>query len=269
MKFIKDLFRPFYIFSPLSFLFSIIYSIRFSLNNSGFRPRSDVYLVGSGPSLDMVDVSKIHDSTIVLMNGAISRVDFFKGRGNDIIWLAQDVARIFEFIDDVPDDVRKVLSVHEYRKVYSLGKHLKKGRDVFIHPGLKLRYMMGENVKSVTGVKSLRPKYFGAMGEGFHAGSDWRRAYIAPKSVMLFAIYLFIPLRPSRIITLGFDVPEELDEGSYASGISVKISNNAFPNGVINFYLSGLSDEAESSGVNIFNMSPKTNEKILRKLPAL
>jgi hypothetical protein len=96
--------------------------------------------------------------------------------------------------------------------------------------------------------------------------------FIYPASVMLFAIAIASMLAKREIHLVGFDMgvgPTNNFNGYSALISSVgKTGPDRFPRDAIEKYLAALRDAAASKGIEIYNHSPYSPERILKRAPA-
>lgn len=221
-----------------------------------------VYLIGSGPSIDITDLKKIQHSRAIFLNAAVhfeERID----PNNKKYWLCQDYLRAAELIKGIPEHITKIVTVNRFKRLNQIRKHLTK-TDIFCQPRLGFKKMnWGEDFNNTS--FSLRPKI--KLKEPF--SHDPRESHITllPDTVMLTAISIMIGFKVRNIYLLGFDAePKRKDGISYSSAVQQKSHAGAgFDIRKIEAYLRALLEEAKKSNLTIKNLSPMTHEKALQK----
>ena len=224
------------------------------------RWKGTVYCVGSGKSLDMVDVAPVQHCVVLLLNGAIAYSERFDS-SNTIYWFAQDYKRITEIGPSVPNTTKKILSCQKPDEIPNVEKFLHPG-DAFLLPRFRLQ-------KSVNHyrVKCVYP----SDTEPLIARRRLRTIKLSPNTVMLTAIRVAAGSGAQRIITLGFDLSQNATQTDYAAGAGPVAGGHAgnFDLSLVSNQLSRILAELSAKGVEIANCSPRTHETILPKINRL
>ena len=181
-----------------------------------------VCCVGSGPSIDAVDLSVVQSSTVMLLNHAINFREHFNAT-NSLVWFATDVYRIEQIIGSVPTEIPRIVMPHIYARTRIMRGSLLKG-DAYIHitPDLSKAALLNSQRQRLPLLRPARKRLTQpVVGGGLNGHMDG----ILPGTVMLNAIALAVLLGANRIVTLGFDVPaastaKEIGGGGYAKGVS-------------------------------------------------
>ena len=98
---------------------------------------------------------------------------------------------------------------------------------------------------------------------------------ISATTVMPAALVLALFLKPKNIVTLGFDVPQKVNDEDYSNTVSGTkrfrsfLSENQFPIEIIEEYLHSIKSLASERRINIYNISPRTHENVLSKLDSI
>ncbi len=123
------------IFEPIYFFISIYYSkVTYNRYYKIFRKKiinKDIYIIGAGPSLNNFEISKIKNSTIILINGSYevhNRID----KSNNIFFTTTDVQRIHNLIYKIPKKIKCIISTSKYRGILDLIKSDRK--ILYFHP---------------------------------------------------------------------------------------------------------------------------------------
>lgn len=264
-----------FVFSPLSYAVSLHFKKKYSFKKIDSYFKTDlIFCVGSGKSLDEIDLNNIRNSTVILLNGSVLRYKDFQGRGNSLVWFAQDVLRIIDYVEYVPESIPKIITLDRWRHLPKLIGKLDANSDVFFQPKVSFRYMLGSNIKDYQGLKSILPAYKEIGSSDSDVALKNGSFLICPKTVMLTSLYLALQYRPRKIITLGFDVPENADSRSYIkNGFGGKLKDkdkvSSFPHDIISKYQVDFLGCARKKGVKVFNASPLTSEKTFDKIECI
>lgn len=239
------------VFDPYAYAQCRALSKRFPPRNlrEDFRGQT-VVCVGSGPSLDVVDISQVQDCTVLFLNSAFMRWEEFAGQNNKLLWLCVDRKRANALAEKVPDCIKKVVSTHEFKSVRQLARALRQN-DVFLMPHPVLRRVDGR------GLPNIRPVMPSSSDVKIEY-SNWPNIDILPHTVMLNAIRLSMALGSCRILTMGFDLPAADSErhSQYAKGAAPPTGGAGFDQQNVERYLKRLCDEAMKVGGSIVNSSP-------------
>jgi hypothetical protein len=214
----------------------------------------------------MFDLSAIRDSTVLLLNGAIDVHPHLSAR-NRFLWVCQDESALLSTYQRVPRQLPKLISVHRFEKASKVLKMLSFD-DYFLVPKATFRPKYPTMGEPRTGRLYLRPKLAGyascpmvmrSIDEGF----------IYPASVMLFAISVATMLAEREIHLIGFDMgagPVDNANG-YSAFVSDtrKTGPDRYPQAVIEAYLLALKEHATSRNIEIYNHSPFSPERILKR----
>jgi hypothetical protein len=226
-----------------------------------------VYCLGSGPSLDMFDLATIRDSTVLLLNGAIDVHPHLSAQ-NRFLWVCQDESALLSTYPRVPRQLPKLISVHRFEKASKVLQMLSFD-DYFLVPKATFRPKYPTMGEPRTGRLYLRPKLAGYGGCPMVMRSI-DEGFIYPASVMLFAISVAAMLAEREIHLVGFDMG--VGPADNANGYSALVRDarttgpDRYPQAVIEAYLSALKDHAASQGVEIYNHSPFSPERILNRV---
>lgn len=249
------------VFNPYAYVQCRELTKRFPPRDLGedFRGRT-VVCVGSGPSLDVVDISQVNDCTVVFLNSAFMRWKEFADQNNKLLWLCVDRKRANALAEKVPDCIRKVVSTHEFKSVRQLARALRPN-DVFLMPQPVLRRVDGR------GLPNIRP-VMPSPSDVEIEYSNWPNIDILPYTVMLNAIRLSMALGSCRVVTMGFDLPAAASERhfQYAKGAAPPTGGTGFDQQKVEKYLHHLCDKATKVGGLIVNWSPLSEVASLEKV---
>lgn len=215
-----------------------------------FRERS-VYCVGAGPSLGLVDTSEIKNSVVILLNSAYKACPCF-GEYNEVVWYANDSARIKSMIQSVPKGIKKIVTVHKYRNVRKIVDNLY-SEDFYLQPSIQLRKR-----KDGIGLLNLRPKY---ASEISHLESDYAadRIKIWPDSVMVNAVAMAVAYGAASVRTLGLDLPKVGEVVRYAKGVEPDLRAEGYNRERVAENLMKIRNFATDKNVDVSNNSPLSN----------
>ena len=248
-------------FDPATFLFGLLDNKLSSVANEGIAGE-DVFILGSGPSIDEVDLSAVRDSFVVALNSAFSLFRYC-GSGNRYFWLCQDTRALLDFLPQVPREVSKLVTIHRFNKYSQLRGFLGPG-DRFLQPKISI-FGQGQHHKP------WRPRAWvprPALKSGPPYLHDPTAAHLTlfPSTVMLTAISLFGGFGARNIYCMGFDLTPIDKEGNKVSAlVHQSYRTTGFPRDSISSYLVGLSEEMKRNGQTLWNCSPLTFERVLRK----
>jgi hypothetical protein len=239
------------VFNPIGFIQALVLSRKFPINGLGGEfVGKTVICVGTGPSLDDVDLDQFHESIVLLLNSAIFRYKDFEGRGNTLFWYCVDRKRGNLLADKVPSDVRKIVSVHEFGWISPLFRSMQK-RDIFILPSAVFRRVSGK------GVPNIRPAMLAPTCKPLSGFGSLHRC-LMPETVMLNAIGLSLGFKAKKIITLGFDLPASSAEYYYARDATPGQVGSGFNRSIVVSYLESLVQEAAKQNALLINHSPRS-----------
>ena len=245
-------------FDPVLFF----WSLRKSRNNHNQLKKlsesifgKNVYLLGSGPSLDKVDLSKIKDSVVVFLN--YSYLNHQKlSSSNKFFWMCIHTTVIEKAYADVPNYITNIIIPNSYWN-FSGVKGASKGNSIYLHPKPSLK--LGRILPSPSNVKLNSDD-----------NSIVQRAGIKlyPFSVMLNAIFLCLYCGSKKITCLGFDAPPKSVSSSpysYAKGLPNSNKNSGFDLSQLESYLCKLLRYANSVGSSVVNCSPGSYISVMPK----
>lgn len=222
------------------------------------------FCVGTGPSLDCVDPSQVHNSTVLLLNGAFHRMEDFQGNNNQLFWFAQDVKVISEMIASVPENLTKIFTANKFSLIESFRPHFRPGRDVFLQPRPTLRDPAKTDPDRESHL-SIWPGLFTDLDARSYKWDFRNRFHVALRSVAFSAIFFALHFKFERIISLGMDLPSARDRQVYASGVSQKLQGGGFGTEARDQALNQLLKMAKLRGVKLLNASPLAETDIVPK----
>ena len=247
-------------FDPISYLLGELNNSTSRLHGEDFSDR-EVFIVGSGPSIDKTNLSLISDSKVILLNSAYQLAPRF-GSNNQFYWFCQDTRALLSIGPNVPSSMKKIITIHRFNRMWQVKAFLGK-EDIYLQPKLCL-----EKPKRKSGRWSslaLKPK-FKSNGPLLH-NTGKNRIELLPSTVMLTAISIFGGLGASRITCLGFDLtPPNASEARVSGYVDQPYQTGKLPIDKIEEFLKGLRKEMEASGQELVNGSPMTHESVLRKV---
>lgn len=224
-----------------------------------------VYCVGSGPSLDAVNIGGIRASTVILLNTSISIIHKVSDT-NRIYWMATDVYRFWDIVDKVPDHVPKILIPHLYKSMRNI-KNVWRKQDILLAPRACFRQGRPSDRISFQ-IPSIKPCYITrrqrTVQPQIKNGVPFR---LLPCTVMLNALSLGASLEAKKVVALGFDVTGKKEGVSapYAASAVPQKPAGSFNQDMIFEYLRRLKKDCDEKDISIQNWSPLTEENILEK----
>lgn len=207
-----------------------------------------VVCVGTGPSLDFIDTSKLKNSVVILLNYAILRKSQFD-ESNDFYWMAIDSDRISAIIGLVDSSTPKIVSSHTVQGVYNVKKFVGPS-DYFIplsydlHLGIRGFYTLPTRPLLLEELLPLN-KWSNKNPHG---------------SVMSMAIRLCLTLDARTITLIGYDATVGTNK-AYANGTPLR-NENPFSRGDLEPIDRFLLNECKKKGVRIINSSPLTESLV-------
>jgi hypothetical protein len=248
-------------FDPVAYFAGLLVNDLRSLAYEGIEGK-EVVILGSGPSIDEVDLSKIENSIVVALNSAFQIFNRC-GQGNSYYWFCQDTKVMTELMPKIPNEIKKLVAPHRFNRFFKIKKHLGSS-DRFLQPKITLK--IKPDTKKHWGVPSWSPRPLLNAGPPFLHDPRDSKLTLFPSTVMLTAISLFGGLGAKKIYCMGFDLTPPSHEGKLISShISQSYKNSGFSINSINFYLEGLLREIQIKNNEIFNCSPLTYDSVLPK----
>jgi hypothetical protein len=248
-------------FDPVTYFAGLLANDLPSLAHEGIEGK-EVVILGSGPSIDEVDLSKIENSIVVALNSAFQL--FHRcGQGNRYYWFCQDTKALVEFLPKIPSDIVKLVTLHRFNKFFKVRQYLRPN-DRFLQPKLSLGKK--PHAQRHWGVPSWSPRPLMNAGPPFLYNPKDSTLTLLPSTVMLTAISLFGGLGAKRISCMGFDLtPTDHAEKRVSSSVKQSYKTPGFANDSLSFYLKGLLSEIHDRGQTLVNCSPLTHEVVLPK----
>ena len=227
-----------------------------SLLLSQFKNK-DVYILGSGSSVDDVDLTRIENSVVILLNSSYRRHTELRDKGNILIWFCVDMGSFNKFSHLVPPDIPKIVSIHWF--VFRNLPYLNLSRgDTFLMP--KIAFKRDPRCGGYYGLMPKRPE----SQEDYWFDLQDKTIFLPAHTVMLSAIMLSASLSPKAITLLGFDLG-----GSYASntkkGAYYEQPNYQKIRDNIEHSLKLILKNCQEKNIAIWNNSPRTKETVLPK----
>jgi hypothetical protein len=226
--------------------------------------RRQCVCVGTGPSLDCVDLSQVRNSTVLLLNGAFHRMEDFRGNNNQLFWFAQDVKVISEMIANVPESLTKIFTANKFSAIESFYPQFRTGRDVFLQPRPTLRDPASADPDRES-LLSIWPGLFTDLDPRTYRWDPRRRFHVALRSVAFSAIFLALHFDFERVIALGMDLPDGRKPHTHASGCGPSLQGRGFGTEARDRALNQLVDMARHRGIRLINASPLSEVEILPK----
>lgn len=220
-----------------------------------------VYCIGTGPSLDSIELLKLKNSTIILINSAYklySQID----KSNKIVWFSIDTGFIERNYKSVEKEMLKIIIPNSFER-FKIFRDIVRNKTIYFHPYIQIRKI------SKFRLFNFRPK-FASFNSNFLKIFGAYRCTILPETAMLNAICFSLSLNCKKIITLGFDsTPAHKFSKPYKYGGGIKEKTNVntgFNNFKINAYLTNIIRQASQNGVDIINCSPFSHLKSIPKI---
>lgn len=200
--------------------------------------RKSVLILGAGPSLDEIDISKIHNSTVLLLNNSW-RLHKKIPPDNDVYFYCQDIRVFNELIHDVSRSLKKIILIASYSMSFSVLRDIWLFRENYYLvnvPSFNLTNLLLCKESEIRGhvfkTKYTLAKFGGHVSPIMRIDTFERvylstsKAWLSPWSVMLSAVYNSHRWGGERIVSCGFDASYFLTEHKYAKSASVKKDYN-------------------------------------------
>lgn len=237
-------------FSPLSYLIGEYIKTKDLCCMRSIIENRKLLCIAPGPSLDCIDLKGISCSTVLLLNGAASIYPEL-ANSNRCIWYANDSAVIKRLIGGVPFGLRKVMTVHKYRQLPLIARHMNPG-DIFFQPRPTIRKR-----KDGAGLPNIRPAY---RVDGKFDPTVYRqkRIHLYPDTVVVNAVALALSFYPRSIEVMGFDLPVGGEPKTYSkvSSLSPDKGWPGFNRYRILKHLQSMRQWALGVGIPVKNNSP-------------
>jgi len=232
----------------LNFIAALLVKIsQIFIRNSrkGIKFKKKVYVIGSGPSLKVDSLSKIRNSTVILLNSSYQLYDEFD-KSNQIVIFIQDVKQVYSQIYKfLPRSVIKIIIVDRLYFNASLFKLVAQNLFSKKYRGKQIIHLVRQkfSLYSVLGLRSgvfyfkrrknniptIARSHFG----GFHPlalkineyrklNTDKRELYAwySPNTVMVSAVFYAFESGAKYIYSYGFDMSNFMsNEIKYSSAI--------------------------------------------------
>lgn len=211
-----------------------------------------IVCVGTGPSLDKVNIKTIKNSIVLLLNGAIEMTHQFD-KSNTLFWLSIDSDRIKTFKDNAPKHVKKILSSHNISGLPQLNKVLQP--DDYLIPFRYDLYISKKWIKTLP----QRPNQTNSLIP-LHAKNN----VVQKGTVMLLALRLAATLQAKQIILLGYDATTSKKK-SFASKISTT-SDAPFSKEDLTEPVQKIIKECSRLGIQVLNASPLTEDTVIPQI---
>jgi len=272
--FIHTIFALPFHFHPLKYLQNYFLSKKYSYKNlENFSFKKNIVIVGSGPSLDEINLSAVRNSTVIFLNGSVRKYENFDKTSNNFLWYAQDINGVNRHISTAQFfKIKKVFTIGIWNTPFAFKKHLS-AEDVFFLSRASFRRDRDYQTNKSKSFYSFRPEYFGFDGNGLKIKSLKNRYLHSLGSVIFSAISFSLYHCPKNIVLIGFDAPTTQKAYKYAIGtrspdqiFSLCQRSSEFNEKIISHYLASYKILCEKMRVSIFNYSPLTNENILPKI---
>lgn len=246
-------------FDPVTYLAGELVNALPTLKKDGINNR-EVVILGSGPSVDHVDLSLVSDSIVVSLNSA-HQLCKYCGPGNRYYWFCQDTKVAIECLPNVADEIIKLVTVHRFNRFFKIFRHLQ-AKDKFLQP--KISFGRNRSGTSLLGLRDYGVRPLMNRGEPYLYDARDDRLTLFPSTVMLTAISLFGGLGAKRVSCLGFDLtPLASVRKKLSEKVNQSYISNSFPNEEISVYLKGLLEEMRARNRELVNCSPLTYERVL------
>lgn len=248
-------------FDPVTYFAGLLVNDLRSLTHEGIEGK-EVVILGSGPSIDEVDLSKIENSIVVALNSAFQIFNRC-GQSNRYYWFCQDTNALIEFLPKVPGDIVKLVTLHRFNRFFKVRQYLGPN-DRFLQP--KFSLYKKPHARQHWGIPSWSPRPLMNVGPPFLHNPKDATLTLLPSTVMLTAISLFGGLGAKRISCMGFDLTPTEHAGKRVSrSVKQSYETPGFPNESVSFYLKGLLSEMHDRAQTLVNCSPLTHEVVLPK----
>lgn len=248
-------------FDPVTFFLGLRENRLASLTNDGFEGK-DVFLVGSGPSIDHTDLAAIRDSFVIFLNSSFSLAPNF-GAGNSYYWFCQDTTALLKLISHIPPQIRKLVTIHRFNKYLKVRKHMG-AQDRFLQPRLSMRNRTSAQPWSL---RAWIPRPAMNSGPPYLHDKSSGRLTLFRSSVMLTAISMFGGLGAKDIYCMGFDLtPAEGEINRISKMVNQPYQTGKLPLDSIIICLEGLLREMVERDQGLWNCSPLTHDRVLPKI---
>ena len=191
------------------------------------RNQDRCFCIGTGPSLDRVDLREVRDSTVLLLNGAYRRHEELQGNNNRLYWFAHDNQVILNMISEVPESYPRILTVYKFLNIESFRPHFRPHYDVFLQPRPKLRDPATADPDRSPHI-SVWPGLFTDLDAETYQWDLRRRFHVALRSVAFSAIFFALHFNFERIIALGMDLPDGRSPHVHARGCRRSLQGRGF-----------------------------------------
>ncbi|MBL1209491.1 hypothetical protein [Geminocystis sp. GBBB08] len=231
--------------------------IKHSVKLKPYFKGQNIFILGSGSSLDEIDLSLIENSSVILLNSTYKRHTELRERGNKLFWFCVDTNALRLWSRLIPSDIQKIVSVHSFSLRNLKGLALSKD-DIFLMP--KSCFQRDIRCGNFYGLLPKRPKEL----EEYWIKEENKTIFFPAHTVMLIAILFSASFHPKSITLMGFDVG-----GAYASNTKEVLDYDKpeFQKQRENIEksLSFILNNCNKQGIYLSNNSPRTFEKILPK----
>lgn len=215
----------------------------------------NVFCIGSGPSLDKINLKEIENSVVILLNDAYRVAPAFNAN-NELYWLAVHTSKVCGIERYIDPKIMRIIIPNSFSNFVCIRRAIR-SCDIYLHPKLSFRPNLLTPCQIKLNNKTLP--------------DDLINFVQFPISVMLNAIYISIISGASKVICLGFDAPSKLDKSpySYAKNCEGVNQNNGFDKGELEGHLLNLMCFADSMRSSVFNWSPDTCIDVLPKIQSV
>ena len=222
----------------IEILSSFIYFILLKFLSKNSRPtiRDKTFIVAGGPSLNIEDLKKISNSTVLLLNLSYQLSNYIN-ENNDIYFFCNDMITLDQITQNVDKKIKKIKKIIVVDKPYinlnilKLLLKFRKNEDFLILPKYKLK-IFNLFKKGYCARKSNENLNF----HGIFISDYYRPKIILneikkknqitnifPYSVVFNAIMLVIFCGTKKIVTLGFDGGAvRVEEDQYSKNLDIK-----------------------------------------------
>lgn len=246
----------------LGWLYCLYLSRQYSARNlrQDFEDKH-VFILGSGSSIDDIQLSLISESTIVLLNASYKKYIELEGRQNTLFWMCIDNDVFKQYSQLIPSDISKIISTHSFNFFRLFPAYFELSKiDTFLMPKAEFRR------------DSRCNNFYGILPKGldnhqhYENHLDKYSIFVPDHTVMLTAVLLSELLNPKSITLMGFDLG-----GGYANNIKEKspspyeIPGYQKSREEIEKTLKLILASCNRKGIILCNNSPRTEEKVLPK----
>lgn len=113
----------FNLLEPINCILSILYSkISFKTKFKKFKKlikNKNLYIIGTGSSLDNFNFSKIQKSVVILVNGAYE-ISKKIPKNNILIWHSADVGRVDKILNKIDSQIKCIITLGKYWGIYNI-----------------------------------------------------------------------------------------------------------------------------------------------------